>query len=136
MSKTLRFTDENFDVEVLTSKAPVLVDFWGSWCPPCKMVEPIMETLAEELEGQVKVGKVNIDRNPALRSRYEVSAAPTFILFDEGNVIQRAIGARSKKQLIAMIDNCLATSAAWPIKEITSTTRTTKAPVEILLDKD
>ena len=109
MDECLRLTDENFQREVLDSHIPVFVDFWGSWCPPCKMVEPVVNELAAELGGLVKVGKLNIDRNPATRSMLNVSAAPTFILFDSGKVLARAIGARSKKQLLAMIQDASGT---------------------------
>jgi len=100
----VRFTDRNFKQEVLNSELPVLVDFWGSWCPPCKMVEPVIDELASQLNGIIKVGKLNVDQNPATRSTFEVSAAPTFILFKNGQVVQRIIGACAKKQLLRMIE--------------------------------
>lgn len=103
MSKSIRFTDANFKKEVINSKIPVLVDFWASWCPPCKMVEPIIERLAEELNGKIKVGKVNIDQNPRLSAMFNISGAPTFIFFKNGQEIRREVGVRSRKQLLKMV---------------------------------
>ena len=107
MSECLKLTDKNFQQEVLDSELPVFVDFWGSWCPPCKMIEPLIAQLAEELVGEVKVCKLNIDQNPSIRSLYSISAAPTFIVFDKGEVVSRAIGSKSKKQLLNMIETAI-----------------------------
>ena len=107
MSECLKFTDKNFKKEVLDSESPVFVDFWGSWCPPCKMVEPVMNELAEDLDGKIKVGKLNVDQNPATRSDLNVGGAPTFILFKDGEVLTRVVGARSKKQLLELIETAL-----------------------------
>lgn len=107
MSECLRFTDKNFKQEVLDDELPVFVEFWGSWCPPCQMVEPIMDELAELLDGKVKVGKLNVDQNPATRSMFNISAAPTFIIFKDGQVLERVIGARGKKQLLELIKTAL-----------------------------
>ena len=87
MNKSFRFTDENFSREGLDSELPVLVDFWGSWCPPCKMVEQVVNELANEFAGKVKVGKLNIDQNPTTRSKFKITAAPTFILFEKGKIL-------------------------------------------------
>jgi len=103
----LRFTDKNFKKEVLESNLPVFVDFWGSWCPPCKMVEPIMDELAKHFDGKVKVGKLNVDQNPVTRSLLNISGAPTFILFNNGQPLARIVGARSKKQLVELIETAL-----------------------------
>lgn len=107
MSECLKFTDKNFKQEVLDSESPVFVDFWGSWCPPCKMVEPVMDELAKQFDGKIKVGKLNVDQNPATRSDFNIGGAPTFILFKGGEVLTRIVGARSKKQLLASIDAAL-----------------------------
>jgi len=107
MNECLRLTDKNFKEEVLESKMPVFVDFWGSWCPPCKMIEPLINDLAQDLDGKVTVGKLNVDQNPRTRSMFEISAAPTFIVFKDGKVISRAIGAKSKNQLLEMIETAL-----------------------------
>jgi len=108
MKKCLRFTDKNFRQEVLDSELPAFVDFWGSWCPPCKMVEPVIDELAEHLDKTVKVGKLNIDQNPTTRSMFNISAAPTFILFKDGRILCRIIGACAKKQLLEIIEAKLA----------------------------
>ena len=108
MSECLRLSDNNFQKEVLESELPVFVDFWGSWCPPCKMIEPIIDQLAHNLKGQVKVCKLNVDQNPATRSKFNVAAAPTFIIFNSGKVIGRTVGAKSKKQLLEMIEAVIA----------------------------
>lgn len=105
MIESLRLTDSNFESEVLESGLPVLVDFWGSWCPPCKMMEPVVKNLANELKGKVKVGKLNVDRNPVTRSRFDIAAVPTFMVFRSGNIEARSIGAKSKKQLLSMIND-------------------------------
>ena len=107
MSECLKFTDKNFKDEVLGSESPVFVDFWGSWCPPCKMVEPVMNELAEYFDGTIKVGKLNVDQNPATRSDFNIGGAPTFILFKDGEVLTRVVGARSKKQLLELIETAL-----------------------------
>ena len=107
MSESLRFTDKNFQEEVLESELPVFVDFWGSWCPPCKMVEPIIEEMAKDFDGTVKIGKLNVDQNPEIRSKYNISGAPTFILFKEGQVLERVVGVRSKDQLVEMLKKTL-----------------------------
>ena len=107
MSAAQRFTDGNFEQEVLRSELPVLVDFWASWCPPCKMVEPLLTELAEECLGKVKIGKLHVDQNPVTASRYRIEGVPTFILFYSGRQIQQRIGAQSKGQLREMIKEAL-----------------------------
>ncbi len=107
MSECLRFTDKNFKEEVLGSELPVFVDFWGSWCPPCKMVEPVMDKLAKHFDGKIKVGKLNVDQNPQTRSMFNIGGAPTFILFKDSQVLERIVGARSKKQLLELIETAL-----------------------------
>jgi len=119
MSECLRFTDKNFKEEVLDSESPVFVDFWASWCPPCKMVEPVMEELAKHFDGKIKVGKINVDQNPATRSDFDIGGAPTFILFKGSEVLVRAIGARSKKQLLELIETALNTNPQTLSKEET-----------------
>ncbi|MFC1599186.1 thioredoxin [Candidatus Omnitrophota bacterium] len=101
----MRLTVSNFKEQVLESTIPVLVDFWSSWCPPCKMVEPIVEELASELEGRIKVGKINVDQNPKTSAEFNIAGVPTFALFKEAKLVKRETGARSKKQLLTMIEN-------------------------------
>ncbi len=97
--KTLPLTDKNFDQEVLNSKIPVLVDFWSSWCPPCKMIEPIIEKLTLEYEGKVKVGKINVDQNRATLNKYNIKGVPTFIIFKDGQEIDRLVASQTENQL-------------------------------------
>jgi thioredoxin 1 len=108
MGRALRLTDKNFDEEVLAADEPVLVDFWSSWCPPCKMTEPVVEALAEEREATLKVGKLQVDQNPMVASRYEVLGVPTFVLFHKGEILARRTGSLAKRQLAKMIDKTLA----------------------------
>ena len=116
-SECLRFTDKTFQKEVLESNQPVFVDFWGSWCPPCKMVEPVMDELARRFNGRIKVGKLNVDQNPQTRSMFDIGGAPTFILFKNGQVLGRVIGARSKKQLVEFIENALKSQSSKTSKQ-------------------
>jgi thioredoxin 1 len=119
MSNCTRLTNSSFSDEVLGASDPVLVEFWGSWCPPCKMMEPVLEALAERLAGRVKVCKLNIDQYPAFRSTYQIMGVPTFIVFDGGKPVRRAIGAHSLQQLLGLIDAALAQRAAVrPIVEV------------------
>jgi len=104
VGKAERLTDINFDQKVVQSDLPVLVDFWASWCPPCKMVEPILEELAVEYSGRLTVGKLHVDQNPRMRNRYQVLGVPTFVLFRDGQYIARRTGAQSKGQLRQMLD--------------------------------
>ncbi len=107
MGQVVRLTDANFEREVLESDIPVLVDFWASWCPPCKMVEPVMADLATHYDGQIKVGKLHVDRNPKTRNRYNILGVPTFALFRGGKVVAQKTGAQSKKQLQQMLAEVL-----------------------------
>jgi len=85
----------------------VLVDFWASWCPPCKMVEPVVEELERELAGRVKVGKLNVDQNPGIAARYDIKGVPTFVLFMRGREVARRVGAHSKAQLLQFLEENL-----------------------------
>lgn len=101
------FTDDNFEKEVLQSDIPVLVDFWATWCAPCKAIAPLIDTVASEYEGRVKVGKVNVDDNPATPGKYGVRGIPTVILIKDGKVIDQVVGAIPKAQLDALIKKAL-----------------------------
>jgi thioredoxin 1 len=112
MSQVITVTDKTFRQEVLESDIPVLIDFWASWCPPCKMVEPIMDDLAAEFEGRLKVCKLNVDLNPQSAAKFDVAGVPTFTLAERGRPIATEIGARSKKQLLLVIEAALAPQRA------------------------
>ena len=101
----VNLTQENFAAEVLKAATPVLVDFWAEWCGPCKMIGPILDELAEEYNGRVKIGKVNIDQQQALAAEYSVRAIPTLLLFHQGQVADQMVGLRSKRDLKAAFDS-------------------------------
>lgn len=104
---TLEFTESNFETEVLQAGEPVLVDFWAEWCMPCKALGPTIDELATEYEGRVKVGKVDTDSNQSLSAQYQISAIPTVILFKDGQVREKFVGLRSKRDLAASLDAAL-----------------------------
>ncbi|MFO0793784.1 MAG: thioredoxin [Candidatus Brocadiaceae bacterium] len=97
-------TDANFDVEVLKSNVPVLVDFWATWCGPCRQLAPIIEELAKEYKGKIKVGKLDTEENNAMPAKFGITAIPTLILFKNGQAVNKMIGAKSKKDLKATLD--------------------------------
>ncbi len=105
--KVIAFTDSTFDREVLQSEIPVLVDFWASWCAPCKAIAPLIDALAEEYYGKIKVGKVNVDENPSTPSLYGVRGIPTLIMFKGGAAVEQLVGAVPKSQLDALIAKAL-----------------------------
>lgn len=100
-------TDQTFEQEVLQSKTPVLVDFWAPWCAPCRIVSPIVEELAKEYQGRLKVGKLNVDDNPQTASRYGVMSIPSLLVFKNGQVAKTMIGAQSKENLKKGIEEVL-----------------------------
>ena len=96
----IKLSTENFEKEVLKSKKPVLVDFYADWCGPCNAMAPVIEELAKELEGKVKVGKINVDENPDIAVEYNVMSIPTLIVFKNGKEEKRLVGLRNKEELI------------------------------------
>ena len=101
------FTDQNFDQEALQSKTPVLVDFWAVWCHPCRIVSPIIEELAKDYEGKVKIGKLNVDENPEMSSKYNVMSIPSILIFKDGEPVKTLVGVQSKEAYKKEIDAIL-----------------------------
>ena len=99
----MEITSENFEKEVLNSDVPVLVDFWASWCNPCKMMGPVVEEVAKELEGKIKVFKLNVDDERDLEIKYNIMSIPAFLLFKNGKVEKQTIGMQSKEELMRFL---------------------------------
>ncbi len=98
---------DNFDEEVLQSNIPVLVDFWASWCGPCRMIAPIIDQLADEYEGKVKIGKVNVDEQGELATQYRIMSIPTMFFFKDGEIVEQAVGVRPKGELERIIQKII-----------------------------
>jgi thioredoxin 1 len=105
--RIVHVTDESFERDVLRSSEPVLVDYWADWCGPCKMIAPVLDEIAEEYVGRIRVAKLNIDENPNTPPRYGIRGIPTLMLFKDGEVEATKVGAVSKSQLTAFIDSNL-----------------------------
>ncbi|PID43690.1 MAG: thiol reductase thioredoxin [Proteobacteria bacterium] len=103
--KITNVTDDSFESEVLGAECPVLVDYWAQWCGPCKMISPLLEEIADEYEGRLKICKLNIDENEKTSPRFNVRSIPTLMLFKNGNVDATKVGALSKAQLTEFIDS-------------------------------
>ena len=103
----ITLNEENFDKEVLQSDIPVLVDFWATWCAPCRMIAPVVDAIAEEYEGRLKVGKVNVDESSSLAIRYGIRAIPTLILFKDGKVVEQLVGVQPKDTIKSIIEKHL-----------------------------
>jgi thioredoxin 1 len=99
MSKGMTITNENFESEVVNSPIPVLIDFWAEWCGPCRMIGPVIDQLAAEYEGRVKVGKINVDKEAALSDRHGIVSIPTLIVYKDGSPVQQKVGAASKQDI-------------------------------------
>ncbi len=106
MSENVTYvTDSDFDSQVLQSDLPVLVDYWAEWCGPCKMIAPVLEEIAEEYNGKLRICKLNIDENPETPPRYGIRGIPTLMLFKDGEVEATKVGALTKSQLAAFLDS-------------------------------
>ena len=108
MSSAVELTNANFDQEVLQSTTPVIVDFWAEWCGPCKMIAPLLDELADEYDGKVKIGKVNVDEQQSLAAQYGVRAIPTLLIFNKGQITEQIVGAKGKRDLKASLDRVAA----------------------------
>lgn len=100
----IQLTDDTFEKDVVQSATPVLVDFWAPWCGPCRMLAPVIEELAKEYTGKVKVGKINTDEHPNAASRYKISAIPTLLFFKGGKVVEQLVGVHSKAEIKKQLD--------------------------------
>jgi len=107
MSKPVEVNDSNFDQMVLQSKTPVMVDFWAVWCGPCRMVEPVVEELANDYEGKVTVARLNVDENPKTASQYSIMSIPTLLIFKDGAPVSNIVGFRPKAELQRSLDAVL-----------------------------
>ena len=106
MSETL-LTDQNFSAEVLKSKIPVLVDFWAEWCGPCRMLGPVVEKIAKDYAGKLKVGKLNVDENPEVPGQFGIQGIPTIMIFKNGEMVKRIVGFQPEDRIKGEIDSIL-----------------------------
>lgn len=107
-------TEANFKAEVLSASKPVLVDFWASWCPPCRALAPIIDDIAREFDGRAVIGAVDVDAAPALAQQFGITGLPTVVLFQNGKVVEQALGLRSKAEYQRMLNNRLSSPAGTP----------------------
>jgi len=106
--KAVEVNDANFQTEVINSTTPVLVDFWAAWCGPCKMIAPYVEEMAAEYDGKLKVGKLDVDANPAVSMQYGIRSIPTLLVFKGGKVVEQIVGAMPKKNLVEKVSRHMA----------------------------
>lgn len=105
--KPVHVTDANFAVEVERSKLPVLVDFWAAWCGPCRLIAPVIEQLAKELSGRVKIGKLDVDANQTTAGRFRVQSIPSMLVFKDGREVDRIVGLQSKEAILGRLQNLI-----------------------------
>lgn len=107
MSKPVAISDDSFEQEVLKSNTPVVVDFWAAWCGPCKMIAPILEEIAQEYDGKLKVAKLDVDANTRVASQYKIMSIPSLLFFKSGELVEQVVGALPKAQLLSKVDKVL-----------------------------
>lgn len=108
MSHPVTLTDDNFENEVLKSDKTVMVDFWATWCAPCRMIAPVVEEMAKEYEGQAKICKIDVDANPAVPSKYGIMSIPSLLFFKNGQLVDKIVGAVPKSQLVSRLSSAMA----------------------------
>lgn len=101
----ITLTQNNFNTEIENKEQPILVDFWASWCGPCRMLSPIVDEIAEEMQGSLRVGKINIDEQPQLAEQFGVMSIPTLILFKGGEAVAQSVGVQPKANIVSMVEN-------------------------------
>ncbi len=106
-ANTLEFTDDNFETEVLGADQPVLVDFWAEWCMPCKALVPVIEEIADEYSGKAKIGKLDTDGNQNVGAKYGISSIPTVLIFHNGEIVEKLVGLKGKKDFTAVLDKLI-----------------------------